>query len=316
MRKRASYSPPRFKDAKDTRFAALVRQANKGRPAAVNILGMPFDGAVLGRRGAAEGPSAIRQSLSSFSNYNKELGVDLLATKVFDLGNVVLDDDVRGAHRQIEREVGAELRGDSLLLVLGGDNSVSLPSLRAYAKKFGRIGLVVVDSHLDLRGEIEGRPTSGSSYGLAVRTVKGLDPKRVAEIGMHGFLNSRSYAEEAEKLGLAVYTATDVRQRGAIATAREAFAIASEGSEAVYFSTDLDAVDLAYVSGVSAPSAGGISATELFDIAYYLGGRDKVKCADLVELAPSLDPTGRSQVTAATALVYLVAGFSSRQLSA
>ena len=69
---------------------------------------------------------------------------------------------------------------------------------------------------------------------------------------------------------------------------------------------------MASVSGVSAPSAGGIEARDLFDIAFYFGGRQKVKCADLVELAPSLDTTGRSQVVAATALVYLAAGFTRR----
>ncbi len=314
MRRQASYPSPHYRDPKDTRFLASVRQADGARPEAVNLLGVPFDGAVLGRKGAAGGPSAIRQSLSLFSNYNPELGVDTLGAKVFDLGDIVVADEVGNAHAEVEREVGAQLRGDSLLVVLGGDNSVSLPSVRAMGKKFRKIGLVVVDSHFDLRGEIGGKPTSGSSYGLAIRTVSSLDPRKMAEIGIHGFLNSRSYAQEAKRMGLAVYSAVDVRQKGATATAREAFEIASEGTEAVYFSIDLDAVDLAYVSGVSAPSAGGMSATELFDIAYYLGGREKVKCADIVELAPNLDPSGKSQVTAATALVYLVAGFCSRSI--
>lgn len=276
-------------------------------------MGVPFDGAVLGRKGAAGGPAGMRQALLSFSNYDVELGADLLRAKVFDLGDVVVaSEDITVAHAHIEKEVAQGLGDDSLLAVLGGDNSISLPSLRAFGKKFGSIGLIVVDSHFDLRGEIGGKPTSGSSYGLAVRTVKGLDPRRFAEIGIHGFLNSRQYAREATNMGMTVYSATDVRQEGATAIAREAYRITSKGSEAVYLSIDLDAVDLAYVSGVSAPSAGGISATDLFDIAYYLGGRDKVKCTDLVELAPQLDPSGRSQLTAATALVYLIAGFNSR----
>ncbi|MDA4124374.1 MAG: agmatinase family protein [Thaumarchaeota archaeon] len=312
MRTQAEYPAPRYRDPKDRRLVQIIKQARSSRAGAVNLMGVPFDGAVLGRKGAAGGPAGIRQALSSFSNYSLELGSDLSGAKVFDLGDVVTSQDVFAAHTQIEKEVAEALGGDSLLLVLGGDNSISLPSLRAFGKKFGKVGLIVVDSHFDLRGEIGGKPTSGSSYGLAVRTAKGLDPRRFAEIGIHGFLNSREYAREAAKNGMTVYTASDVRQEGATAIARDAYGVASKGCEAVYLSIDLDAVDLAYVSGVSAPSAGGISAADLFDIAYYLGGRDKVRCADLVELAPQLDPSGRSQITAATALVYLMAGFSSR----
>lgn len=295
------------------RLVQIIRRANSRVGGAVNLLGVPFDGAVLGRKGAAGGPSAIRQAMSFFSNYNPELGLDLLGAKIRDLGDVVVPpDDVSKAHLEIEGEVVRALGSDSLLVLLGGDNSISLPALRAFGKKFGEIGLVTIDSHFDLRGEIGGKPTSGSSYGLAIRTIKGLDAGRVAEIGIHGFLNSRKYATEAKKLGITVFTASEVREEGPLKVARAALKAIEGEADAIYLSVDLDAVDLAYVSGVSAPSAGGIAAGELFDMMFHLGGKDKVKCADIVELAPSLDPSGRSQVTAATALVYLMAGFASR----
>ena len=297
----------------DLRLAKVVRASVRAAPRAVNILGIPFDGAVLGRKGAAGGPEGFRQAMAGFSNYDVDLGVGLEGARVFDLGDLVVGSDVVSAHKDIEREVGANLRKGSLLVLLGGDNSLSFPALRAYSQKLGKVGLVVVDSHLDLRGRIGGRPTSGSSYGLAIETVGGLDGRRVAEIGIHGFLNSRRYVEKAERLGVRVFTAQDVRRSGAKRVAEEAYEKAAKGADAVYLSVDLDAVDIAQVSGVSAPSAGGISGGELFELATYFGGRDKVMCADIVELAPSLDPTGRSQVVAATALVSLIAGFVGRK---
>ncbi len=313
LRRPAKYAAPMYHDPNDKRMVQIIGQARRSARMAVNIVGVPFDGAVLGRKGAAGGPAAIRQSLSSFSSYNVELAIGLEGARVFDLGDIVVDpEDVQKAHAEIERVVGRELEETSLLAIVGGDNSVSLPALRAYAKKFGKVGLVVVDSHMDLRGRIGGKPTSGSSYGLAVETIEGLSPNNVAEIGIHGFLNSRRYARKAEKLGITLFTARDVREEGMERVAKKAYNIAEKGTKAVYFSVDLDAVDLSYVSGVSAPSAGGIEARELFDIAHYFGGRPDVKCADIVELAPSLDTTGRSQVVAATSLVYLIAGFSSR----
>lgn len=278
----------------------------------MNILGVPFDGAVLGRKGAAGGPAAVREAFSGFSNYNIELRVGLQDARIFDLGDLKVDnEDVQGAHREIEKEVGRDLQGDSLLVIVGGDNSLSLPSIRAFRKKYGEVGLIVIDSHLDLRGKIGGKPTSGSSYGLAIE--EGLKPERVVEIGAHGFLNSEQYARKAEKLGIDVVTAAMVDEEGPELVAKNAYAHASKGARAVYLSVDLDAVDLSQVSGVSAPSVGGISSRELFELVYSLTKKPKVKCADLVELAPALDSSGRSQVVAATALAYLFGGFCNRQ---
>lgn len=313
LRKAAGYPVPKYNDPDDRRMVQIIKASREARPGSVNILGVPFDGAVLGRRGAAEGPHAIREAMAAFSNYNIELDLGLDGASVYDLGDLVLgSDDVEEAHSAIESEVGGVLTTDSLLVILGGDNSVSLPALRACSKKFGKLGLIVVDSHLDMRGKLDGKPTSGSSYGLALEQLGNLDPLRVVELGVHGFLNSKYYFEKAKRMGITLLPARDIVQNGPEASARNAYRIASKGADAVYLSVDLDAVDLSHVSGVSAPSAGGISAEQLLRIVYEIAGQVKVKGADIVELAPSLDLSGRSQRVAATALTYLIAGFASR----
>jgi formiminoglutamase len=313
LRDPGRYLPPRYDDPMDPRMVRIIRPASRRMPRAVNLLGVPFDGAVLGRKGAAGGPEAVRLAMSGFSNYNPELKLGLESSRVFDLGDLAIaNEEVDAAHLEVEEEVGRDLDASSLLVVVGGDNSISLPSMRAYARKFGKVGLVAIDSHFDLRGRIGGKPTSGSSYGLALEELEGLASRRVAEIGIHGFLNSSRYASKARALGIEVFTAEEVRKRGATRVAKDAWATASRGANAVYLSVDLDAVGLAEVSGVSAPSAGGIDSTQLFDLLYHFCGQPKVKCADLVELAPSLDPTGRSQIVAASSLVYMIAGFRSR----
>ncbi len=313
MKKPAKYPAPSYLDPRDKRMVQIIKSASGAEPKAVNILGIPYDGAVLGRKGAAGGPSAVRESMGSFSNYNVELGLGLEGARVFDLGDMVLGSpDITSTHQAIEEEVGRDIAPSSLLVTLGGDNSISLPALRACGKKSKALGLIVIDSHFDLRGMIGGKPNSGSSYGLALEAVETLDPGRVVEIGIHGFLNSKSYADKAEQLGVKVITAEEVRKGGALSAARDAYAFASAGADLVYLSVDLDAVDISQVSGVSAPSVGGISGGELSTMVYEIAKNDRVKAADLVELAPSLDPTGRSQRVAATALMYLIAGFASR----
>lgn len=315
MRKQAIYPRPRFSDPLDKRLVSLINMSKKPMDDAINIVGIPFDGAVLGRKGARFGPSAIREAMVYFSNYDPELKISLLNARIFDLGDIYLkSNDVRRAHKAIEHEIYELILHDSLLAILGGDNSVSLPSIRAYSRKFGKIGLIVLDSHYDLRGEIDGRPSSGSSYGLAIRELKeALDPANVVEIGIHGFLNSFEYCKLADKLGISIYTADYVRENGAIDVAKSSYEIASNGTSAVYISLDLDCLDISEAPGVSAPSFGGLSSSELFDILYYLCGKEKVNCIDIVELSPTLDRSGKTSIVAATALVHVIAGFEVRR---
>ena len=250
--------------------------------------------------------------MMGMSNYNLELDIGLEDARIFDLGDVVFtSDDVSVAHAEVEEEVSTSVRRDSLLMIMGGDNSITLPALAACSKKLGSIGLIVIDSHLDLRGKINGKPTSGSSYGLAIENHI-ISPKNVIEIGIHGFLNSRTYVKKAKRLGVVLITAQEVTNRGARKVAQEAYRLASKGADAVYLSVDLDAVDLSQVSGVSAPSAGGVSAQDLFTLTYEFAKRPRVKCVDIVELAPELDPTGGSARVAAAAIVYAIAGYRSR----
>ncbi len=312
MRRPASYPKPGYTDPLDRRLVSIIRSSDRAEAGAVNILGVPFDGAVLGRKGAAGGPSAIRNAMRFFSNFNPELSLDLRDAVIIDLGDVTTDSgDVKEVHAEVEKEVAAALLPSSLLIVVGGDNSVSLPSIVACSKN-QRLGLVVFDSHFDLREPQDGKPTSGSSYGTAVRTIENLNGSRFAEVGIHGFLNSREYADEARRLGATIFTVKDVRRAGTIESARRAHEIASRGADGVYVSVDLDCLDISYMPGVSAPSAGGINAGELFEMLYFLGSRTNVICADVVELAPQLDPSGKSDVVAATALLHLVAGFMAR----
>ncbi len=314
MRRDASYPPARYHDPVDRRLTQIIKASRDAKSKAVNLLGIPYDGAVLGRKGAAKGPAEIRRALSFFSNYDVESGLDLLGLRAFDVGDLVpRRGGVAQVQAEVERAVGRELEPDSLLILIGGDNSISLPALRAYAGRFGRIGLVVIDSHLDLRGKIGGNPTSGSSYGLAIGTIPTLDPARVVEMGMHGFLNSKRYAEKANRLGVTVIGAAVVREEGPEAAAKRAFETASDGADAVYLSVDMDSVDLAQVSGVSAPSVGGLSASEVGAMVRVVARRKEVKCADVVETAPDLDPSGRSQIVAATCVVSMMAGFAERR---
>jgi formimidoylglutamase len=310
----SAYPVPTYKDPFDRRITSIIRRGRTAKDGWLNLLGVPFDGATLGRKGSSLAPNLIREALRFNSNFNAENGSRLADAKINDIGNVNFQsNDIEKVHDIIYNLVYKSLREKSLLVLLGGDNSISLPSILACSRRYHNVGLIVIDSHFDLRGRIAGKPTSGSSYGLALDSLGSRLDGRFVEIGIHGFLNSYDYQMKAERLGVSVFTPDDVARFGPTRTARRAFKIASEGADCVYLSLDLDAVRLSEVSGVSAPSPAGLSSREVFDIVYFVASRRITRCADIVETSPPLDPTGRSQIVAASALLYMAAGFELRR---
>lgn len=82
----------------------------------------------------------------------------------------------------IEAHVAHIIAGGAATLVLGGDHFTTWPTLRAYAAKYGPMGMVQFDAHRDVEADGGGRIDHGSMFGYAVQ--KGvLDPARWVQVG-------------------------------------------------------------------------------------------------------------------------------------
>src|SRR5947209_9488209 len=99
------------------------------RHADLAIFGVPYDGSVFFRRGAAEGPDRIR-ALSSKLPPTAEDGRILADRSILDLGNVEPDDPIENLHRKLG-ETWRAARERATPLVLGGDHSISIPLIAA-----------------------------------------------------------------------------------------------------------------------------------------------------------------------------------------
>jgi len=88
-------------DPRDVRIADLLQTDPAG--AHVAVIGIPFDTAVIGRRGAREAPAAIRRALYRMTAFDLESGVDLAeGLRLVDLGDVaVVHTDIHETHRRV-----------------------------------------------------------------------------------------------------------------------------------------------------------------------------------------------------------------------
>ena len=264
----------------------------------VIVSGVPFDMATSGRPGSRLGPQAIRQASANLIwesarwPWTFALNDHLAVT---DSGNV------RFKHGEpqtmvdgLEAHISAILNAGKSALTFGGDHFISLPVLRAYAKKYGPLALVHVDAHTDTY-------SGGSKYDHGTifhhAVAAGLiDTEHSIQIGIRTAYTYEDHPFE-------VLDAAWVGDHGPHAVLEKIHA--RIGDKPVYLSFDIDGIDPAFAPGTGTPVAAGISIDCALKIVRGLQGLDLVGM-DLVEVAPAYDHAEITALAAATlALEYL-----------
>ena len=271
------------------------------------ILGEPYDGAVIGRRGAREGPAAIREALAGIKTHHLEAGsvgsIGDLGDLAWPTDRVSLDDraDVAAVQSLAESVTAAVHDLDAIPVFLGGDNSLTVPNVSPLLET-GSVGVLNFDAHLDVREPTDG-PTSGTPYRQLLED--GLDAYAV--VGGRHFETSRSYVAWLEERGGIVVTPAEVADR-AKATLERLWRRFS-GVEHLYVSVDVDVLDAATAPGVSAPTPGGLTARELFGLVRTACGDPRLAGVEVVECAPGLETGDRTARVAARTVAHALAGY-------
>lgn len=285
--------------------------ATPGSRSRVALFGVPFDGAVIGRPGAREGPDAIRAQMARLKPWTLRGGA--LDPALTDWGNVRVPQGaaVQAAHEAAETAALAVLAAGQFPLALGGDHSLTFPLVKAHEGRRQRIGVINLDAHLDVRDVHGGALNSGQSFGRLLDL--GLVPgENLVEVGLRDFANATRYADKARKAGSTLFGAEEWMREG-LSVIDHAIEIASRGVEGVYLSVDVDVLDQAHAPGVSAPTPGGVDTATLFAAIRRVAERAPLVGADFVEVAPSLDRDGMTSRAAAYGVMHLLAGLAGRR---
>ncbi|MBX0303008.1 arginase [Haloarcula salinisoli] len=278
----------------------------------VRVLGVPMD---LGadRRGVDMGPSAIR-----YAGLADQL--EAIGTSCTDGGDISVprpeerDPDAAGFdggrakfHRET-REVCTDVRdavsravdSGETPLVLGGDHSIAIGSVAGAAASEESLGVVWFDAHGDFN--TPATTPSGNIHGMALSAVLGhaafggegwghvpaVREENVALVGLRDVDDKeRELLRESD---VAVYTMSDIDARGVPAVTEEALGRATEGTDGLHVSLDLDWLDPTEAPGVGTPVRGGVSYREAHSAMEAVADhRDRLCSLDLVEVNPILD---------------------------
>jgi agmatinase len=252
----------------------------------VAIVGAPMDDLVSDRPGARLAPRAIRGA-SSPPGPHLEVKVDAFSDlRVVDFGDApVIPADVDVSHGAIESTVAQVLGAGLLPVVLGGDHSITEPSLRAVAAVHGPVGMVHFDTHTDTGAEVFGVERSHGTFIRRLVEAGQLDGSRYAQIGLRGYWPGEAeFAWQAEH-GIASFFMHDVRDLGIREVVGRAIAAVGEGP--VYLTVDVDVLDPAFVPGTGTPEPGGMTAVDLLWAVRAVAASLELAAADVVEVIPT-----------------------------
>ncbi|GAA0633959.1 agmatinase family protein [Brevundimonas lenta] len=252
------------------------------------------------------GPKAFRAVLPRFSTYDVETGSEL-STLVHDAGDVAVKALSPAAAFQPIRDAVAAQAKRGLTVLIGGSNAITRPGVHALGLE--RVGVLTLDAHFDLRDTDQGLTNGNPIQALL---DDGMDGKRISQVGLAPFANTKRAHDKAKAAGISVRTARECRQQGLAAVVAEELARLSALADVIYVDFDIDVIDRSQWPASPGARPGGVSAEAFFDATRVIGAHPKVKAVDLTEYDPSLEIGDLGSLTAGRWFCELLAGFESR----
>jgi arginase len=282
----------------------------------VRIIGVPMD---LGqsRRGVDMGPSALR--VAGLQARLKQLG-----HQVEDIGNIPVKQpeempvgekrakymaEIAETCKDLAEIVQKCLEEDFVPLVLGGDHSIAAGAVTGVAAHFRKekkqIGYIWLDAHGDMNTP-ESSP-SGNVHGMPLAAVMGygapelvdllgfkpkVEPQNIVLVGVRDLdLQERRLVK---KSGVRVFTMRDIDERGMREVMADALKYATDDTDGISVSLDMDFVDPSDAPGVGTPVRGGVTYREAHLAMEMIADSDAMASMEVVEINPVIDEHNRT----------------------
>lgn len=264
------------------------------------LLGVPYDASTsIANPGARFGPSALREQFRALLAKRIVEGlvvdmdrgelVDLSAVEVVDFGDVALSFyDPHKALDQVTNAVREVIDSGFIPLVIGGDHGVTYPAFRAlHESTRGKLGLIQLDAHCDMLDFSEKQGAISGSSGMVRSLELGrLQGGNMVQVGLRGYATVQQWSVGI-KYGVHRILAPEFQEMGAVEAAKQSLAWARAGTEKIYLTLDVDALNPGEAPGTGWPEPGGLTVQELIDYVRYLAPH--VDALDIAELNPVYD---------------------------
>ena len=265
----------------------------------VVVLPVPYDSTTDWHAGTRDGPRAIIDASHYLEPYDHELEREIYAVGIHTLPELM--PAMQGPQETVERVyqvTGELLDKGKLVVMLGGEHSLSIGTVKAHRERFQKLSVLQLDAHADLRDEYE-----GTGYGHACVMQRVIELCPIVQAGIRAV--SREEHEFIKERKLRPFYAGE-----APLSAADEKAIVSALTDDVYITIDLDVFDPSVMPSVGTPEPGGMGWHEVLRLLKRVAKERRIVGFDIVELAPREGPAACTYLAAK--LAYKLIGLSTQ----
>jgi agmatinase len=256
--------------------------------AKVVIVPVPYDKTSSWGKGADKGPAAILEASEIVENYDIESDSEPYKVGIFTDKAVTEDKSPEKMVQAVEKRISEHLANDKFPILLGGEHSVSIGAIQAQVNKYGKVTVLQLDAHGDLRDVYH-----GSKYSHACIMARAQDICKTVQVG----IRSMDSSEKPRAKKSNVFFAENIA--GKTGWIKKVLATLKGN---VYVTIDLDVYDTSIMPSTGTPEPGGLLWYEVLDLLRQVFHKTNVIGFDVVEMCPN--PKNKGPDFLAAKLVY------------
>jgi len=266
-------------------FLGIEADYSSYRNSSAVIVSAPYEHTTSYGKGAKDGPKEILRASHYVEFYDEELAREVFRRiGIATLAPLSFAKRVDSAAVDLVYQTVKKLLADEkFVVVLGGEHTVSIGALAAYAEKYPGLSVLQFDAHADLRGSYEGNKFSHAS--TMARVCEFIDPRRVVQVGVRAL--SVEEVDFIKERGVNLFYAHEIRG-GAYTHFLKSWddVVIEKLTDAVYITFDLDFFDPSIMPATGTPEPNGFFWDETMKLLRKLSFKKRIVGVDVVELAP------------------------------
>jgi len=269
-------------------FGYLPDEFSSAENSGIVIVPVAYDGTSTWMKGADKGPGAIIEASANMELYDIETDSEVYKRGIFTDETIGGKITTREMIDAVHDAVQYYLEEGKFTIVIGGEHSISIGSIKAHAKQSDKLTVLQLDAHADLRDEY-----NGSKYNHACVMARAKEFCPIVQVGIRSM--SSSELESADRSRM--FLAKDIHDNtGWIKK------VISKLSDNVYITVDLDAFDPSIVPSTGTPEPGGFMWYEVLTFLRTVSNEKNVVGFDVAELCP--DSNNKAPDFLAAKLIY------------
>lgn len=269
-------------------FGYLPEEYSDPENARIVIIPVAYDGTSTWIKGADKGPAAIIEASANMELYDIETHSEVYKKGIYTEDAITGGITTREMIEATNGTVQYYLEKNKFTVVIGGEHSVSIGSVKAHAKHYANLTVLQLDAHADLREEY-----NGSIYNHACVMARIKESCPVVQVGIRSMDSPEKDSVDKNRTFFAedIYNNTDWIKK-----------VISNLSDNVYITIDLDVFDPSVMPSTGTPEPGGLLWYDVLALLKAVSDKKNVVGFDVVELCP--DDRNKAPDFMAAKLIY------------